>query len=160
MIEQSADTERVLGQIERGEVRAGRDAAREIAAKAQAAYGSAWTTTLPRPAKPAILRPTRRPQANHGAVAYRARREPGTWVVVGEYGSSPSAAATAWLIRTAGNGKRGLGRYYAPAGAFETDTRRTEFGAEALVRYVGQPAASAEDMAWDDALAALSGGAA
>lgn len=157
MIKPSADTQRVLDQIACGSVRAGRDAAREIAAKAQAAYGSAWTTTLPRPAN---TRPTRRPQADHGAVAYRARREPGTWVVVGEYGSSPSAAATAWLIRTAGNGKRGLGRYYAPAGAFETDTRRTEFGAEALVRYVGEPAASAEDVAWDDALAALSGGAA
>ncbi|MFE4717292.1 hypothetical protein ACFRLW_12860 [Streptomyces sp. NPDC056728] len=42
-IRQSADTTRVLGQIERGEVRAGADAAREIAAKAEAAYGSAWT---------------------------------------------------------------------------------------------------------------------
>ncbi|MFF8656764.1 hypothetical protein [Streptomyces huasconensis] len=39
-----ADVERVLGQIERGEIRAGRDAAREIAAKAEAAYGAAWAT--------------------------------------------------------------------------------------------------------------------
>ncbi|MFJ9037414.1 hypothetical protein ACIRF8_12605 [Streptomyces sp. NPDC102406] len=39
---QSTDTERVLGQIERGEVRAGRDAAREIAARAEAAYGAVW----------------------------------------------------------------------------------------------------------------------
>ncbi len=39
----SSDTERVLGQIERGEIRAGRDAAREIAARAEAAYGGAWT---------------------------------------------------------------------------------------------------------------------
>lgn len=37
-----SDEERVLGQIERGEVRAGPDAAREIAAKAQAAYGDVW----------------------------------------------------------------------------------------------------------------------
>ncbi|MFC8424002.1 hypothetical protein ACFUN7_24510 [Streptomyces sp. NPDC057236] len=37
------DTERVLGQIERGEVRAGAEAARQIAAKHQAAYGdSVW----------------------------------------------------------------------------------------------------------------------
>ncbi|MEV0525990.1 hypothetical protein AB0I66_21375 [Streptomyces sp. NPDC050439] len=45
MIEQSADTERVLGQIERGEVRAGRDAAREIATKAETAYGAAFHGT-------------------------------------------------------------------------------------------------------------------
>jgi hypothetical protein len=41
-IRQSADTERVLGQIKRGEVRVGPDAARQIAAKAEAAYGAAW----------------------------------------------------------------------------------------------------------------------
>lgn len=41
----SADTERVLGQIARGEVRAGPDAAREIAADAEAAYGSAFYGT-------------------------------------------------------------------------------------------------------------------
>lgn len=49
MIEQSADTERVLGQIARGEVRAGRDAAREIAAKAEAQYGDVWRTATVRP---------------------------------------------------------------------------------------------------------------
>lgn len=53
MIEQSADTERVLGQIERGEVRAGPDAAREIAARAEAAYGGAWRTATVRPTSPA-----------------------------------------------------------------------------------------------------------
>lgn len=37
----SADTERILGQINRGEIRCGADAAREIAAKHQAAYGDA-----------------------------------------------------------------------------------------------------------------------
>jgi hypothetical protein len=37
----TTDTERVLGQIERGEVRAGAEAAREIAARHQAAYGDA-----------------------------------------------------------------------------------------------------------------------
>lgn len=36
------DHERVLGQIVRGEVRAGADAAREIAARQQEAYGSAF----------------------------------------------------------------------------------------------------------------------
>ncbi|MFI1702010.1 hypothetical protein ACH419_39520 [Streptomyces bobili] len=38
-IRQSPDTERVLGQIDRGEVRCGADAAREIAARHQEAYG-------------------------------------------------------------------------------------------------------------------------
>ncbi|MFF7553623.1 hypothetical protein ACFZA9_12135 [Streptomyces olivaceus] len=37
----SADAVRVLGQIERGEIRCGADAAREIAASHQAAYGDA-----------------------------------------------------------------------------------------------------------------------
>ncbi|GAA2107553.1 hypothetical protein [Streptomyces synnematoformans] len=36
------DEERILGQIDRGEVRAGRDAAREIAARHEAAYGDVW----------------------------------------------------------------------------------------------------------------------
>lgn len=38
----TTDAERVLGQIERGEVRAGPDAAREIAARQQAQYGDVW----------------------------------------------------------------------------------------------------------------------
>lgn len=36
------DTDRILGQIERGEIRVGTDAAREIAARHEAAYGAAW----------------------------------------------------------------------------------------------------------------------
>ncbi|MYU22905.1 hypothetical protein [Streptomyces sp. SID8352] len=35
------DAARILGQIQRGEIRAGADAAREIAARHQAAYGNA-----------------------------------------------------------------------------------------------------------------------
>lgn len=37
-----SDEERVLGQIANGDVRVGPDAAREIAAKQEAAYGSAF----------------------------------------------------------------------------------------------------------------------
>ncbi|GGP55542.1 hypothetical protein GCM10010214_30920 [Streptomyces abikoensis] len=37
------DWERVLGQIERGEVRVGPDAVREIAARHEAAYGAVWS---------------------------------------------------------------------------------------------------------------------
>jgi hypothetical protein len=162
VIKQSADTQRLLDQMACGRFRAGREAAREIAAKAEAQYGSAWTIAQPRPPEPepTVTRSTRRPRADHAATATRARTEPGVWRHVGEYGSLPSALATAWVIRMAGGGKPGSGQFYAPAGFFEADVRRTEFGVEVLVRYVGEPAASAEDEAWDDALAALNGGAA
>ncbi|WP_171108660.1 MULTISPECIES: hypothetical protein [unclassified Streptomyces] len=40
-VQPTTDTHRVLGQIERGEIRCGADAAREIAARHQAAYGDA-----------------------------------------------------------------------------------------------------------------------
>lgn len=49
-VRHSADTVRVLGQIERGEIACGPDAARRIAARAMEAYGNAvWRT----PAAPA-----------------------------------------------------------------------------------------------------------
>jgi len=40
-VQPPSDAERVIGQIERGEVRAGADAAREIAARHMEAYGTA-----------------------------------------------------------------------------------------------------------------------
>jgi hypothetical protein len=39
----TTEAERVLGQIQRGELRCGADAAREIAARHEAAYGGAFT---------------------------------------------------------------------------------------------------------------------
>ncbi|QCX81112.1 hypothetical protein C9F11_37645 [Streptomyces sp. YIM 121038] len=51
------DAERVLGQIERGEVLAGAAGARAIAARHEAAYGRAvWPTTMLRPPAPVALR--------------------------------------------------------------------------------------------------------
>lgn len=44
------DAARVLGQISRGEVQAGPEGARRIAARHEAAYGVVWRTT---PAEPA-----------------------------------------------------------------------------------------------------------
>lgn len=41
-IEPLGDAARILGQIERGEIRCGPDAAREIAARHEDAYGAAW----------------------------------------------------------------------------------------------------------------------
>ncbi|MFH9072737.1 hypothetical protein [Streptomyces alboflavus] len=56
MIRQS-DTERVLAQIRRGEVLAGRAGARAIAARHEAAYGQeVWPTTALRPPAPVPLR--------------------------------------------------------------------------------------------------------
>lgn len=40
-----SDADRVLGQIQRGELRCGRDAARAIAARHQDAYGAAFNGT-------------------------------------------------------------------------------------------------------------------
>lgn len=48
----SPDSIRVLGQIERGEMWCGPDAARAIAARAEEAYGAAWKprpVTTPKP---------------------------------------------------------------------------------------------------------------
>ncbi|MFD3641012.1 hypothetical protein [Streptomyces griseus] len=44
MITPTSDSARVLGQIARGEVRAGAEGAREIAARHEAAYGSAFVS--------------------------------------------------------------------------------------------------------------------
>lgn len=52
LIQGSPDTQRVLGQIERREMRCGRDAAREIAARHEEAYGDVWQRPAPFPAGP------------------------------------------------------------------------------------------------------------
>lgn len=49
LIQGSPDTVRVLGQIERREIRCGREAAREIAAHHEEQYGDAWTRPAPTP---------------------------------------------------------------------------------------------------------------
>lgn len=52
-VRHSFDSERILGQIERGEIACGPDAARRIAARAMEAYGNAvWggTPAVPAPA--------------------------------------------------------------------------------------------------------------
>lgn len=88
------DAERVLGQIERDEIRCGPDAAREIAALHEKAYGDAWhrpaTTVAATPADElwadalaGLRRPgrgaRRKPIAHgelKGASQHRHRREP------------------------------------------------------------------------------------
>lgn len=44
------DAERILGQIQRGEIRADATAARAIAARHEQAYGSVWSRPAPAPA--------------------------------------------------------------------------------------------------------------
>jgi hypothetical protein len=73
--------------------------------------------------------------ANHAAMAAKLRARPGEWMLVGEYSSSQSAESTANEIRTAYE-KRGPSPY-TPAGAFQTRTRLTEFGATVWACYVG-----------------------
>ncbi|MET8475385.1 hypothetical protein ABZY90_19785 [Streptomyces sp. NPDC006422] len=158
------DADRIRGQVERGEVRVGPDAAREIAALAEAAYGAAWPAD-----HPCRTSPVREPVADfmrgtlidHARVAAAARSKPGQWIRVGEYRSSQSAKATAGCIRKAGGSQLRTARnHYAPTGAFEARTQLTEFGCDVFTRYVGAQAATAEDEAWADAVAALDGEAA
>lgn len=82
-----------------------------------------------------MSRPVKRPLINHTEIAAQLRTQPGVWSTVGEYPSSDSAESAARRIRTSYNA-----RMYAPAGAFEARTERTEFGAQVIARYVGTPA--------------------
>ncbi|MDT0409900.1 MULTISPECIES: zinc finger domain-containing protein [Streptomyces] len=131
------DADRVLGQIERGEVRVGPDAAREIAARHEARYGSVWAKDRAWAEAVADLGPAKRSSArvDHAAVAEAARRVPGEWVLVGEYRNSVTAASTASSIRT-GN-RRSTQPFYGPGGSFEARVSRTEGGTRVEARYVG-----------------------
>lgn len=151
------DAERIRGQAERGEIRIGPGAARQIAALAEAAYGAAWPANHPcrteQKEAPPVPRLARRPIVDHSAVAADARSKPGQWVRAGEYRSTQSAKATAACIRAAGGSQlRTAGLHYGPPGAYDAGTQLTEYGCDVLVRYVG-------DQVWDDALAALGGDA-
>lgn len=153
----SLDTERVLGQITRGEMRCGRSAAREIAALHQEAYGNAVWGPAPTPktdpeSSVGPARPNRR-NVNHAEVATSLKAQPGVWQVVGEWRSCGGAESAALRIRTAYQAPM-----YEPAGSFETRTALTEMGCNVEARYVGAPATS--DAAWAEALADLSAGGA
>lgn len=148
MAVQYRDADRVLGQIERGEVRVGPDAAREIAARHEARYGSVWAkdrawaeavADLGAAKASAVATSSRRGgRVDHAAVAEAARRAPGEWVVVGEYRNPVTAASTASSIRT--GHRRGHRPYYAPGGSFEARVSRAENGTLVEARYVGAAA--------------------
>lgn len=147
------DAERVLDQIQRGEIRCGREAARAIAARHQAAYGDAVWGPSTTSKEASVTRPKKRRAVQHAEVAAELRTQPGEWTVVGEWPSTTSAESTALRIRTAYQAPM-----YEPAGAFEARTQRTEFGCEVVARYVGERQETSNDEAWTDAVAALSGG--
>ncbi len=93
---------------------------------------------------------------DHFAVAAICRANPGEWQDVGEYNSTSSAVGVAGTIRAAYVKAEDRRSAYAPAGAFEARRELTEFGARVEARFVGV----ADDAAWADAVASLTGGAA
>lgn|GEM_PF-4148308 len=156
-VELSPDTERVLGQIARGEMRCGRDAAREIAARHQEAYGNkVWgqsAAPTPKKATALAIRPTSRRNVNHTEVAAALKAAPGQWQFVGEWPSRAGAESAALRIRGAYKA-----RMYEPAGSFDARTELTEMGCLVEARYLGD--ATSDDEVWADALAALPQGGA
>lgn len=107
-----------------------------------------------------MSRLARRPRADHRHTAEEARRRPGTWVTVGEYRNTTSAQDLASRIRSGYPiGNPVYGTPYGPAGDFESRTRHTENGTLLEARYTGGTvSAEALDIAWAEAVAALSGG--
>ena len=77
---------------------------------------------------PAQGRPGR-PPGKHAALAAEMRANPGRWALIGQYGTSGLAG----VVR---NGKIAC---YAPAGSFETATRkRTDGRWDIYARFVGE----------------------
>lgn len=70
-------------------------------------------------------------RASHVEAAAAARQAPGTWVTVGTYQASYTAHGIGVHARKARL------EAYAPAGAFEARTERTEDGTVLHVRFVG-----------------------
>lgn len=153
----SFDTQRVLGQIERGELRCGPDAARALAARAMEAYGNAvWepvpAASLRQPGQvPSALLSVdaRRTVISHAEAAAALRAQPGVWLLVGQWQTWAGAWAAADRIRSADGAPM-----YGPAGAFEARTVPVSKGAKVEARYVGEPSQSADE-AWAGALASI-----
>lgn len=99
---------------------------------------------------------TKSKQVDHFAVAAPCRANPGQWQEVGEYNSTLTAAGIVRNVRAAYAKGRDRRSAWNPAGAFDARRELTEFGARVEARFVG----AADDAAWADAVAALTGGAA
>lgn len=134
MTTHSFDTERVLGQIQRGEIQCGPDAARAIAARHQAAYGNTvWGGQAPADAPVAAPRSGSRRIVRHAEIAAALRGRPGMWQLLGHWQSCGGAEGTALRIRYAYQAPM-----YEPAGSFEARTEVTTTGCRVLARFVGQ----------------------
>lgn len=73
-------------------------------------------------------------RVNHQEKAAQMRSVPGVWVEVNTYSVTSTARGFAHRI------EQGVyeGRWYSPAGAFETKTELAEFGTKVFGRYKGE----------------------
>jgi len=69
---------------------------------------------------------------DHAVASFNARQQPGRWIPLGEYRGPSGADSAAFRIRTA---YREAAKHYAPAGAFDARTERTDNGTTVWVRY-------------------------
>lgn len=113
-------------------------------------------TGIPLSADLAPSRARRRVNVDHALVADSCRANPGLWLSVGEYNSTPSAEGIATAIRKAKTKSPAQQSPYSPAGSFEARRALTEYGARVEARYVGV----SDDTAWTDALSSLTSEAA
>lgn len=76
-------------------------------------------------------------RVNHAQVAERLRANPGQWGTVGEYRNAISADRTAYMVRA---GRFTSGRWYQPAGQYETRLVPTDDGTRVEARYLSPDA--------------------
>ncbi|MFD5058221.1 hypothetical protein [Streptomyces sp. NPDC058394] len=82
----------------------------------------------------------RRAGARHADKAAWMREHPLKWLEITTYGSANAAAgAVAGITRNAPGSL--IARFYGPAGAFETQTTKTDMGTTVHARYIGGPLA-------------------
>ncbi|MEV5977548.1 hypothetical protein [Streptomyces sp. NPDC052114] len=73
-------------------------------------------------------------RVDHARAAARLRKQPRTWLPVGEYRNRQSASSTTTMIRTA---SARSGSWYQPAGSFEARQVPTDDGTRVEARFVG-----------------------
>jgi hypothetical protein len=74
-----------------------------------------------------------RPQVDHQQAAAALRARPGVWLTVAEYRNADTVRSIRDRIRT---GQHDVGRWYQPAGAYETRTALTDDGTLLEARYL------------------------
>ncbi|GGQ83403.1 hypothetical protein [Streptomyces flaveolus] len=85
-----------------------------------------------------MSRLSHRPRADHRRTVEEARRQPGVWLHVVDYRSTPVAEDVARRIRNGYPiGAHAYGTPYQPTGAFEARTELVDDGTRLQVRYIG-----------------------